>query len=132
MAVPELLIRITLKLMYFLIPEFLVLLLIAKKGNQFSFRFGRNKSFAGSGLWIIAVVILIVAVFSQDIFEAIFGSTLHKWLAGFGIKMICLTISLAGLSFLWAYNYLMERYWDVISWIVSLLSALLLVLFFVH
>lgn len=134
MIVPEQLMSITLKLLYFFVPEALTWALIDKKGNRFSFRFSRVKGhpqlrpFAKT--WVIAVIILFITLFSQDVFEWIMGQKIHDLVAAFGVKLFYLTVSLGVFSFLWVYNYLLEKRWDKTSWISGGVIALMSILFF--
>ena len=134
MAASGLLLGITLKLLYFFVPESLVWILVKKVNNRFKFRFKRAeghrhlKPFAKT--WIVAVVIFFITLLSRDIFEFFMGQRIHDWLAGFGGKLGLITVCLAGFDFLWVYNYLLEKRWDKISWIISAIIALFVILFF--
>lgn len=121
-------INVTLKLLYFFIPELLIWIFIQKQNNIFKFRFGghiegnRRMKFIAK-TWLVAAVIFFITLFSPDIFSWIFGKKIEEILIGFSqFNVILLTISLAGFAFLWIYNYLLEKKWDKVSWIVLLIT----------
>jgi hypothetical protein len=132
--VSEQIINITTKLFYFFVPEVLTWVLLDKKGNRFSFRFKRVEGhpqlrpFAKT--WIVAITIILITLFSGDLFVMIFGTKINDYLLSFGSKVGLLTVALFGFTFLWTYNYLLEKKWDKISWGVSAIIIILIFLLF--
>jgi len=124
---------ITLKLLFFFVPEILIWIFIKKWKNHFSFRFGKAKGYSNLNpfisTWIAAVVIFVVTLFSQDIFEFLFGKGINSILGLLGNNLGFLTLSLAGFAFLWVYNYLLEKEWDKISWWITIPSVILFLIF---
>ncbi len=112
------------KFMQFFLPEVLLWLLIKKQGNHFSLRFYRKKS---TGLTcFVAFLVLLVGMFGQDLFEALFQTEINQLLTPLNGQLVFLTVSLFLFSFLFVYNYLLERKWDEISWGVSAVIGILL------
>ena len=132
--IPEQLVNITAKLLYFFVPELLIWIFILKKGNRFSFRFssieGHSQLKPFAKTWIVAIVILFITIFSQDIFEFFIGQTIHNLLIGLGFRLILITLALTGFSFLWVYNYLLEKRMDKISWSIIVITIILGIIFF--
>lgn len=135
MAIIEQLISITLKLLFFFVPEVLTWILIVKRGNRWSFRFGRVQGHPNlrpfARTWVVAIVIFIITLFSQDIFEFVMRTTIHDWLVGFGSRLGYFTLSLASFGFLWIYNYFLEKRWDKISWVTITIIILSGILFYI-
>ena len=129
----EQLVNITLKAIYFFIPEVLVWVFIEKHSNKFKFRFrkknGNLKPFAKTSL--VALLIFAITFFSQDIFSFLFGKSLKSWLLSFGNSLTFIALALFAFSFLWIYNYLLEKKWDKISWILLVISGGLIVIYFI-
>ncbi|MEK6963835.1 MAG: hypothetical protein AABX70_05380 [Nanoarchaeota archaeon] len=126
----EPLIYITDKLLQFTFPEILLWILIRKQGNHFTFRLYRKKS-----TWLtcfVAFLVLLVGMFGQDFFEALFQTEINQLLAPLNGQLVFLTASLFLFSFLFVYNYLLERKWDEISWGVSAVIGILVFILFRH
>lgn len=120
----EPLIYITDKLLQFFAPEVLAWTLIRKHGNHFTFRFYRKRSTMLT--CIVTIVVLLIGVFGQDLFELLFQTRFNELITPLNHQLWLLTASLFFFSFLFVYNYLLERKWDEISWGVSCVICVLL------
>ena len=133
---PEILVNTTIKLVYVFIPEVLVWLLFKKEDNTFRLRLnragrhGRLETYAYTKTWVVAIIIFLITLFSQDIFESFMEQKLHEWLEGFGNGLIFLITSLIGFDFLIIYNYLLEKKLDKISWLFIAILIVSSVLFY--
>jgi len=123
------------KLMYLFIPELLMWILISKHGSSFKFRFRSVSNYPNLkpfvNTWTVAVVVLLLTIFSQDLFALIFGKTLISWLENMGPNLIWFTIFLGAFDFLGIYNYVLEKKWDKVSWIAVGICVLGLILYFI-
>lgn len=120
---PEILVNTTIKLVYVFIPEVLVWLLFKKEDNTFRLRLnrtgkhGRLETYTYTKTWVVAIIIFLITLFSQDIFETLMEQQLHEWLEGFGNSLTFLIASLISFDFLIIYNYLLEKRFDKVSWL---------------
>ncbi len=121
------------KLLQFVLPEICIWILIAKKRNQFNFRFPTPKNSLLKFMtkpWFIAILFLLIGVFGGDVFEWIYGQETQTYLAAMGASVGFLSAILTLFSFLFVYNYLLERKWDEISWGVSVVIGILAFILF--
>ena len=134
MPFQDFIIDITIKLVHFFIPEALAWIFIEKHNNRFKFRFssvaGHSNLKPFAKTWLVALVILFIAVFSGDIFSLIMDQSIMEWLSSFGSQLWLLSLALMGFTFLWIYNYILEKKWDKISWSVLLLTVILTIILF--
>ncbi|HLD04949.1 MAG TPA: hypothetical protein VJG90_04495 [Candidatus Nanoarchaeia archaeon] len=127
------LLYLTDQLLQFVIPEIFIWILIAKKRNQFSFRFPTPKNSILKTLtkpWFIAILFLLIGVLGGEVFEWVYGQETQTYLATMGAGVWLLSAVLALFSFLFVYNYLLERKWDAISWGVSAVIGILVFILF--
>ena len=125
---------VTEKFIWFFVPEILTWVFIEKSGNRFKFRFGgieghpNLKPFANT--WTVGFSILIITFLTPDIFQLIFGQTIHSYLLSVGWKIIFLLIALFSFSMLWIVNYLLEKNLDRNSYIFIAISIISILLYF--
>ena len=125
----EFLVQLTEKLIWFFLPEVLILAFLEKKGSKMSFRFSGISSlpFLGwlSNPWIVIAGMLGIGLFTSEIFEAIYGLSLDAFLNNLGFKIIYVFGFLISFSMLWGNFYFLERRkFDTVSYMfIALLTV---------
>ena len=134
MTLVDVIVNLTEKLFYVVVPEILFLLFIEKHGSRFKLRFGNKieghpnlKPFVNT--YTVAIVFILIAIFAGDIISAMLGQKLAVWLTSLGGKLSLLTLPMLGTVFLGVYNYILEKKWDNISWGVAVGTVLCFAIF---
>ena len=127
-----LLIYLTPKLVYLLVPELLFWILLSKRGNNYVFRFKRATGYPNLTpyikTWQVVVVLILFALFGQSFSEWIIGNAVNDLILGLGDKLLYFTIFLIACTFLFFYNYIFGKKWDKLSW--AAMTVIIVCLFY--
>ena len=103
----EIVIRFTVLLMNFFIPEILFIILFEKSNNIFRLRFS-SEYYAKT--WHIGLVIFLILFIYAPIFEFIFNKTMESILFSLDVlSLILLTVSLSSFTLIFIINYILEQ-----------------------
>ena len=105
---------ITQQLISFFIPELLLLFFVEKSGNRLKFRFSSIEGYPGlkpfANTWTVGIVAFVIYLFSQPIFELLFGTAINNWLINQNLlRLLALLVALSGFTLTFLVNYLFEK-----------------------
>ena len=132
MQLMDILVNLNALLISFITVELLISLVLIKSGNGWKFRFGGRDGlnpFIKS--WKATFVILILAVITIPILLSIVWSWLTTFLSGFGWTLILLLISTFSFTFVWILTNLIDKKWENVHTIFSIVCVSLFVLFII-
>ena len=122
MAGYDSLIEPTIRLLHLVIPEAVAWAFVKKQGNGFTLRHLRVEGHPNLrpivNTFSIAIVLILIALFSVSIVELIIGIQLREWMLSLGWKLPALTLAMLSFVVLGVYNYMLEKKWDKISWYI--------------